>query len=92
MMGAHPRCLRRSFVLAVLLGGLAVCLAAAAWAEPVDINVMSFNIRYSYGKPQEEASENDWTDPEHPRRERAIRVIRESLPDILGVQEARHLQ
>ncbi|HJQ80643.1 MAG TPA: endonuclease/exonuclease/phosphatase family protein, partial [Lacipirellulaceae bacterium] len=46
----------------------------------------------SYGKPQEEASENDWTDPEHPRRERAIRVIRESLPDILGVQEARHLQ
>jgi endonuclease/exonuclease/phosphatase family metal-dependent hydrolase len=71
---------------------MAVCLAAAAWAEPVDINVMSFNIRYSYGKPQEEASENDWTDPEHPRRERVIRVIRENLPDILGVQEARHLQ
>jgi endonuclease/exonuclease/phosphatase family metal-dependent hydrolase len=53
---------------------------------------MSFNIRYSYGKPQEEATENDWTDPEHPRRERAVRVIRENLPDILGVQEARHLQ
>jgi endonuclease/exonuclease/phosphatase family metal-dependent hydrolase len=92
MMGAHPRSLRRSFVLAALLGGLAVCLAAAAWAEPVDINVMSFNIRYSYGRPQEEASENDWTDSKHPRRERVIRVIRENHPDILGVQEARHLQ
>jgi endonuclease/exonuclease/phosphatase family metal-dependent hydrolase len=79
-------------VFGALLVGMAVCLAAAAWAQPVDITVMSFNIRYSYGKPQEEASENDWTDSEHPRRERAVRVIRENLPDILGVQEARHLQ
>ncbi len=61
-------------------------------AEPVELRVMSFNIRYSYGKPHEEASENDWTDPKHPRRERVVRVIRENLPDILGVQESRHLQ
>jgi endonuclease/exonuclease/phosphatase family metal-dependent hydrolase len=79
-----------TFVL--LLVSLSCLAAGTAAAEPVDINVMSFNIRYSYGKPQEEASENDWTDPAHPRRERVIRVIRENLPDILGVQEARHLQ
>jgi endonuclease/exonuclease/phosphatase family metal-dependent hydrolase len=53
---------------------------------------MSFNIRYSDGKPQESAAENDWADPKFPRRERAIRVIHEYAPDILGVQEARHLQ
>lgn len=72
---------------------MAVRVASAEHAaEPVELRVMSFNIRYSYGRPQEEASENDWTDSKHPRRERVIRVIRESLPDILGVQEARHLQ
>jgi endonuclease/exonuclease/phosphatase family metal-dependent hydrolase len=67
-------------------------LAASAGGNEADINVMSFNIRYAYGRPHEERSENDWTDAEHPRRERAIRVIRENQPDILGVQEARHLQ
>jgi len=63
-----------------------------ASAEAADLNVMSFNIRYSRGGPQEEAAENDWNDPKHPRRERAIQVIREYNPDILGVQEARHIQ
>jgi endonuclease/exonuclease/phosphatase family metal-dependent hydrolase len=71
---------------------MAVCFAAAASAEPLELKVMSFNIRYSYGRPQEDVAANDWTDQEHPRRERVIRVIRENLPDILGVQEARHLQ
>ncbi len=61
-------------------------------ARTVDIKVMSFNIRYSYGKPQEPATENDWYDAKYPRRERVIRVIREYLPDVLGVQEARNLQ
>ena len=58
----------------------------------VDLKVMSFNIRYSYGKPQEPAAENDWYDAKYPRRERVIRVIRDYLPDVLGVQEARDLQ
>jgi endonuclease/exonuclease/phosphatase family metal-dependent hydrolase len=77
---------RPLIIIAVLV------VAAEAAAEPVELRVMSFNIRYSYGKPHEDTSENDWTDPQHPRRERAARVIRENLPDILGVQEARHLQ
>jgi endonuclease/exonuclease/phosphatase family metal-dependent hydrolase len=71
----------------------ATCLAAEGAANEVtDLKVMSFNIRYSYGKPQEEMAENDWTDAKNPRRERVVRVIREHQPDILGVQEARHLQ
>jgi endonuclease/exonuclease/phosphatase family metal-dependent hydrolase len=61
-------------------------------AEPVELKVMSVNIRYSYGKPQEPAPENDWYDPHHPRRNRAIQVVRDYMPDILGVQEARDLQ
>jgi endonuclease/exonuclease/phosphatase family metal-dependent hydrolase len=84
------RVLRTAFAIAV------VCVswlpAAGAAGNEADLNVMSFNIRYSYGKPQEEASENDWRDARHPRRERVVRVIRENPPDILGVQEARHLQ
>ena len=53
---------------------------------------MSFNVRYSNGVPQEEAAENNWNDAAFPRRERAIRAIREFMPDVLGVQEARELQ
>jgi endonuclease/exonuclease/phosphatase family metal-dependent hydrolase len=76
-----------------LYSAMTVCVAASEHAaESVELRVMSFNIRYSYGKPQEEMAENDWTDSEHPRRERVVRVIREHEPDILGVQEARHLQ
>jgi endonuclease/exonuclease/phosphatase family metal-dependent hydrolase len=91
MIEHHPhRFARLSAIAAFVLSMW--CATADAAAEPVELRVMSFNIRYSYGKPQEDASENDWTDPEHPRRERAVRVIRENLPDILGVQEARHLQ
>jgi endonuclease/exonuclease/phosphatase family metal-dependent hydrolase len=71
---------------------LAVSLCVETAFGEVDIKVMSFNIRFSYGKPQEPAVENDWTDPQFPRRERAIRVIQEYGPDLLGVQEARDLQ
>jgi endonuclease/exonuclease/phosphatase family metal-dependent hydrolase len=53
---------------------------------------MSFNIRFSRGEPQEPATENDWNDPKFPRRDRAIQVIRDTDPDLLGVQEARDLQ
>jgi endonuclease/exonuclease/phosphatase family metal-dependent hydrolase len=78
---------------ALLRAAFVVWLAAgAACGEEVELKVMSFNVRYSYGKPQEAAAENDWADPQFPRRERAVRVIHEFLPDILGVQEARDLQ
>jgi endonuclease/exonuclease/phosphatase family metal-dependent hydrolase len=91
MVALRTNRLRRLTALVVLLVSL-LSLNSTHAAEPVELRVMSFNIRYSYGRPQEEASENDWTDSKNPRRERVIRVIRESLPDILGVQEARHLQ
>jgi endonuclease/exonuclease/phosphatase family metal-dependent hydrolase len=71
---------------------LIICASTVARAEPVALDVMSFNIRYSYGGLDEQATENNWTDPKFPRRDRVIRVIRDLLPDILGVQEARHLQ
>ena len=53
---------------------------------------MSFNVRFSVAGKSEDRSENNWADPRYPRRERAIRVIRENAPDLLGVQEARELQ
>ena len=69
-----------------------LCICGVARGNEPGLKVMSFNIRYSYGKPQEPAAENDWYDAKYPRRERAIRVIRDYLPDVLGVQEARDLQ
>lgn len=77
----------RIFTAATLL-----IAAACAASEPVELRVMSFNIRYSTGGNDEQSAENNWNDPNHPRRERVIRVIREDSPDVLGVQEARHRQ
>ena len=53
---------------------------------------MSFNVRFSKAGTNEKAAENNWNDPQHPRRERAVRIVRETNPDLLGVQEARELQ
>lgn len=82
---------RRGIVLASLCLYLASAAPLAA-AEPVELEVMSFNIRYAYAGHSEESTDNNWNDASHPRRERVIRVIRENHPDILGVQEARHGQ
>ena len=82
----------------IVVAGLMVHIAAAAivahGASPaaVELKVMSFNVRYSHGGMDEARTENNWTDPKYPRRERAIRVIRKKMPDVLGVQEARELQ
>jgi endonuclease/exonuclease/phosphatase family metal-dependent hydrolase len=65
-------------------------VVVARGADSVDLRVMSFNIRNS--KAKEAASENNWNDTTFPRRERAIRVIHENAPDLLGVQEARPSQ
>src|SRR4051812_15755000 len=77
-----------------LLAIATVCASAlvvvARGANPVDLRIISFNIRNSNAK--EAASENNWNDTKLPRRERAIRVIRENAPDLLGVQEARPSQ
>jgi len=72
-----------------------LCLVSAAplaTAEPIELEVMSFNIRYAHAGHSEKSTDNNWNDASHPRRERVIRVIHENLPDILGVQEARHEQ
>jgi endonuclease/exonuclease/phosphatase family metal-dependent hydrolase len=68
---------------------LLACFTAQAAAEPADLKVMSFNVRFAKAGHSEAATENNWDDAKHPRRERAIRVIRERSPDLLGVQEAR---
>ncbi len=81
----------RTTTVAFLLAILAIA-ARSAVAEPAELRVMSFNIRYSSPKDREAASENNWADAKYPRRERAIRVIRDNRPDLLGVQEARELQ
>lgn len=53
---------------------------------------MSFNVRYSMDGAGEASSQDNWNDPVHSRRERAIRIIRENTPDILGLQEPREHQ
>lgn len=82
-----PRSVRRLFYAAAF-----VLLAAPAVAENSDLRVMSFNVRFAKAGHSEAAAENNWNDPTHPRRERAIRVVREVNPDLLGVQEARKEQ
>jgi endonuclease/exonuclease/phosphatase family metal-dependent hydrolase len=85
---------RRAFlVCTVLLAGiLFASVATSAAAEPADLRVMSFNIRFAREGHSEAAPENNWSDSKHPRRERTIRVIREMMPDLLGLQEARDSQ
>lgn len=66
--------------------------ASLAPAEPADLNVMSFNIRFARQGHSEEKTENNWNDSKFPRRERTFRVIRDYDPDVFGVQEARYEQ
>jgi endonuclease/exonuclease/phosphatase family metal-dependent hydrolase len=75
-----------------VIAALLVALFMSAPVAAVELKVMSFNVRYSRGAPQEPVAENDWADATFPRRERAIRVVRDYMPDVLGVQEARDLQ
>lgn len=76
----------------VLLIATLFALANSAAAESGDLRVMSFNIRFAKAGHSEESSENNWADADHPRRERAIRVVCDYKPDLLGVQEAREGQ
>lgn len=94
-MGKAFLCVRRGFAALFLLGvvhGSGVAVAAEAADASHDLRVMSFNVRFAKAGHSEAAKENNWNDPEHPRRERAIRVVREFRPDLLGVQEAREGQ
>jgi endonuclease/exonuclease/phosphatase family metal-dependent hydrolase len=86
------------------VGTFSVLVIAASWfagvffalgmstrslAESADVKVMSFNVRFANPGHSEEAAENNWNDSAHPRKARVIRVIRDYMPDLLGVQEAR---
>src|SRR3954471_489412 len=71
---------------------LAALMAHAAMAESIELRVMSFNVRRARTGFEEKESENNWKDAKFPRRERAIRVVRENSPDLIGVQEARDMQ
>lgn len=81
---------RAARVLGIAIIYAGAFAVVAHGADSVDLRVMSFNIRNSNAK--EAASENNWNDTKFPRRERAIRVIHENAPDLLGVQEARPSQ
>src|SRR4051794_7545181 len=77
---------------ACFLGWAAAAISQVAIAESVELRVMSFNVRRARTGFEEKASENNWKDAKFPRRERAIRVVRENSPDLIGLQEAREMQ
>src|SRR5262245_38318160 len=81
----------RAVAFAFACGGL-LSAAAQAATDPAELRVMSFNVRFAKAGHSEAATENNWNDPKYPRRERAVRVIQENAPDLLGVQEAREGQ
>ena len=82
---------RAAQILAIAAVYASTFVAVSA-ADPVELRVMSFNIRYSKVGQSEAASENNWADSKYPRRDRVIRVVHENSPDLLGVQEALALQ
>src|SRR5437868_5841315 len=80
-------------IAAFLIGWSAVIIMAQeAIADSTELRVMSFNVRRARTGFDEKASENNWKDAKFPRRDRAIRVIKENSPDLLGLQEAREMQ
>lgn len=60
------------------------CMTSTEKTTPIDIRVMTFNIRTGMAKD----GENDWS----LRKEFVCDVIRQCAPDVLGVQEACRFQ
>jgi endonuclease/exonuclease/phosphatase family metal-dependent hydrolase len=85
-------CSVRIVATATICASVLVIIARGAATDPVELRVMSFNIRFAKPGHSEAEKENNWNDAKLPRRERTIRVIKEYAPDVLGVQEARELQ
>lgn len=63
-----------------MLSSLALGVAMLAPSEPVEIKVMTYNVRYATAPD----GENAWPH----RREALIDLVRRHDPDVLGVQEA----
>jgi endonuclease/exonuclease/phosphatase family metal-dependent hydrolase len=59
-------------------GSLDACSAEAR------LKVMTFNIRYDSGG----SGPGAWSSGTEPRRDRVLSVVRDELPDVLGIQEA----
>ena len=91
-MVSSRKCPLFSATMFVIVVTQLLAIAASPRAAAEEVKVMSFNVRYSRAGLGEAKTENNWADSTRPRRERAVRVIREYMPDLLGVQEARHLQ
>jgi endonuclease/exonuclease/phosphatase family metal-dependent hydrolase len=83
--------MRARWQLAATFLAVILCFQPLA-ASAAELKVMSFNIRFAKLGHSEEKPENNWSDAKSPRRERVVRVIRDYMPDVLGVQEARHPQ
>lgn len=68
-------------------------LAVPAAAGEVSLRTMTFNVRYA-GTVDDQLSGNGWfnSDPSASRAQRAVQVIRDYGPDILGTQEALSFQ
>jgi endonuclease/exonuclease/phosphatase family metal-dependent hydrolase len=66
---------------------LFIILAPLASAQPPELKVMTFNIRYAGGESLVDA--DGWTNitPFSSRKTRVLRIIAENDPDILGLQE-----
>src|SRR6476661_1794825 len=82
----------RAVAFAALLGAAFATVVDAAAPDASELCVMSFNVRLAKEGHHEAKSENNWGDAKFPRRERAIRIVKENSPDLLGVQEARKEQ
>lgn len=74
---------------------LALCAAAApGFAAEVSLRTMSFNVRYA-GTADDLFGSNGWYNlakPAESRAQRAIQIIRDYNPDILGTQEVLSFQ
>jgi endonuclease/exonuclease/phosphatase family metal-dependent hydrolase len=84
--------LRRIAVWLTLLLFFSVC--ATAVAESVSLRTMSFNVRY-VGTTEDVIGANGWynlTDPANGRASRALQIVRDYQPDIIGTQEMLDVQ
>jgi endonuclease/exonuclease/phosphatase family metal-dependent hydrolase len=73
----------RSGVVAVTCLLLVAAVVAAGSAQPLDLRVMTFNLRYASPKPP-----NSWPD----RRPMVSKVILAESPDVIGTQEGLYQQ
>lgn len=75
---------RTALLIGWLTGAWLVLVVTPSIALSVELEVMSFNIRFDKGTD----GINNWNAKSNPRKQRVFSVIHSHAPDILGVQEA----